>query len=247
MSYLITQAEVVALAFTDKNFLPAKVLASHIAIAHEGFLRPAIGDEFYMHLTNDAVTVEETNLINTYLKPPIAWWVRYIILPDVIAHVSNTGVQLVQPQGTVMASDKQAGLLRDQALENAKILMDTAIRFIVKNELLFPLYSYSDTVTSSVNVRGGVIFGGSRTGRKKSAPAIETVVQTGTFIVNTLADLRMQVNFANGSTLICNENNGWYQYDVTATGADDGEILIQPTNTTIGRWIKKKEIQFVNL
>ncbi len=244
MNYLITPAEVVALAFNDKNFLPGKILTIHLTIAHEGFLRPALGDDYYLHLMTGTQTEDDIVLIDNYLKAPLAMYVRYIILPDIIMHLSNTGVQLVQPQGSISASDRQAGVLRDQARENAMILMDSATRYIRQNATKFPLYSYSATVQSKTKILGGVIFGGG-TARKFSAPVSQTYIING--MIATLEILRTKSGYANGEILVCMENNGVYQYDSTSTAADDGDLVIRPRYTNAGRWIKTKELQQVNL
>ena len=247
MNQLITATEVVALAFPDKNFLPGKILSSHITVAQEGFLRPAMGDDFYLHLINDSHSDAETDLVNNYLKPALAMYVRYIILPDVIAHMSNTGLQVVQPLGTMAASDRQAGTLRDQAKDNAAILMDFAVRFIERNPATFPLYLFSETVQATTRILGGVIMGGS--GRRKiSAPAV-TVPQSGLAdaMVNKIADLRTKTGYSNGSLLICNENNGIYQYDISSVTPDNGDNSIAPASQAAGRWIMIKEIEMVNL
>ena len=243
---IITATEVVALAFPDKNFLPGKILSSHITVAQEGFLRPAMGDDFYLHLINDSHSDTETDLVNNYLKPALAMYVRYIILPDVIAHMSNTGLQVVQPLGTIAASDRQAGTLRDQAKENAAILMDYAIRFIEKNPTSFPLYSFCETVQATTRILGGVIMGGSSR-RKVSAPAVVTSQTTTDTMVNRIAELRTKMGYPNGALLICNENNGIYQYDLTSQAVDDGAVTIAPFGQSSGRWIMIKEIEMVNL
>ena len=245
MNYLITPAEVVALAFTDKNFLPSKILSTHLMIAHDGFLRPALGDDFYNHLVTDSLNSAETALVNDYLKAPLAMYVRYIIMPDIIAHASNTGVQLIQPTGTLSASDRQAGVLRDQAKQNAEILMSMAIRFIEKYPDSFPLYSYYDTVVSTTKIRGGVILGSSSR-RRVPSPAYQTT-QTGDTMVNLVSDLRGKINYSNASLMMCVQNNCIYQYDSTSTAADDGDTTLCPVGATTGRWVKIKEMQQVNL
>jgi len=243
---LITAAEVVTLAFSDKNFLTGKILAAHINIAHEGFLRPLLGDDFYNHLTTETLTADDVILVNNYLKAPLAMYVRYIILPDVIAHMSNTGAQLVVPQGTISASDRQAGTLREQAKANAEILMASAIRYIETNYTLFPLYEFEQTIQAGTRLRGGVIMGASSR-RTISAPAVTTTTTTtGDSIVNMIADLRLKVGYANNALILCNENNYLYQFNSTSEAVDDGDITIAPS-IGAGRWIMIKEIQTVNL
>lgn len=159
MNYLLTAAEVISIAFNDKNYLSGKILSSHLEIAHEALLRPSLGDDFYAELT-DSVLTSGTNktFADTYLKGPLAWYVRYLILPEIAVHVSNTGLILTQPEGTMSASDKQAGIVRDQAKANADILMRKALLYLEDNIDDFPTYAENETTRDTTKVIGGIIF-----------------------------------------------------------------------------------------
>jgi hypothetical protein len=159
MNYLLTAAEVISIAFNDKNYLSGKILSSHLEIAHEALLRPALGDDFYAELTDTVLTagVNKT-FADTYLKGPLAWYVRYLILPEIYVHVSNTGLLMAQTEGTATASDKQAGLVRDQAKANADILMRKALFYLEENIDDFPTFSSNETVNDNTKVIGGIIF-----------------------------------------------------------------------------------------
>lgn len=158
MTLLVTAAEVVTYAFNDKNFLSAKILDTNIEIAQEALLRPALGDDLFEALIATTPTGDNKTLVDTYLKKAIAYYVKYAILPDFVAHVANTGLSVMQPVGTISASDKQVGLIREQAKENARILLKSAIRYIEDNSTKYPLYKFTETIASRTNVRGGVIF-----------------------------------------------------------------------------------------
>lgn len=159
MNYLLTAAEVISIAFNDKNYLSGKILNSHLEIAHEALLRPALGDDFYAELT-DAVLTAGVNktFADTYLKGPLAWYVRYLILPEIAVHVSNTGLVLAQSDGSMSASDKQAGIVRDQAKANSDILMRKALHYLEDNIDDFPTYADNETTRDTTKVIGGIIF-----------------------------------------------------------------------------------------
>ena len=158
MTYLLTTTEVVAIAFNDKNFLPAKILNSHLEVAHEALLRPALGDTFYEELIAAAPTGVNKIFVDGYLKNPLAWYVKFVILPEIMIHVSNTGLNMIQPQGSIVVTDKQAGILRDQARQNAEILMQKALAFLDDHYLDYPNFSSLDTIRKTTKVIGGVIF-----------------------------------------------------------------------------------------
>jgi hypothetical protein len=158
MTYLITAAEAVTLAFNDKNFLSGKILDSHLEVAHEALLRPALGDTFYELLVAATPTGVNKTFVDSYLKKPLAFYVRYIILPEIMVHVSNTGMGMIQPQGTIAVTDKQAGLVREQARENAEILMQKALAYLDDHLADYPTFEVADTVRENTKVIGGVIF-----------------------------------------------------------------------------------------
>lgn len=245
---LITAEEVIALAFTDKNYLPGKILDSHIEIAQEGFLRPALGDTFYAELTAAPPAGDNATLVNSFLKRPLAWFVRYVILPEIMVHASNSGLQVVIPQGTASASDKQAGTLREQAKQNADILLGVAMRYIRDNSQLFPLYEYHETTRSTTVIKGGIIFS-RRTPRAEptSNPATTTVTTVQTGIFKTVDAVRALTAYSAGDLIFCLATNGIYEFDATSTATDDGDLVIAPTGLSAGRWLKSKELQMVNL
>jgi hypothetical protein len=158
MTLLITAADVVTLAFNDKNFLSAKIIDANIEVAQEALLRPALGDAFYESLTSGVPAGDNATMVNSYLKKALAMYVKYVMLPEIMVHTSNTGMQVVQPIGTVSATDKQSGTLRDQAKESANILLKSALRYIEANPTKYPLYEYGDTIRATTRVMGGVIF-----------------------------------------------------------------------------------------
>jgi hypothetical protein len=158
MTYLLTTTEVVTLAFNDKNFLPAKILDSHLEVAHEGFLRPALGDTFYEELIAATPTGVNKTFVDNYLKKPLAWYVKYVVLPEIMVHISNTGFAVVQPQGTIAVTDKQAGNLREQAKTNADILLRKALDYLDDNASTYPTYEAGEAVRETTRIIGGIIF-----------------------------------------------------------------------------------------
>jgi hypothetical protein len=84
--------------------------------------------------------------------------VKFVILPEIMIHVSNTGLNMIQPQGSIVVTDKQAGILRDQARQNAEILMQKALAFLDDHYLDYPNFSALDTIRETTKVIGGVIF-----------------------------------------------------------------------------------------
>lgn len=243
---LITAEEIIALAFTEKNFLPAKITTSHIQIAQEGFLRPAIGSEFFDYLTATTPAGVDATLVNNYIKPALAWYVRYIILPELMVRATNTGVQLVGAQGTTDASDKQAGILREQAKANADILIGVTVRYLNTNSDQFPYYSSGETKRNYSRVIGGIVFSKRRDKGGSKQSGVTPILMTG--VLRTIVDVRKILTYTQGDIVICAENNYMYEFSETADETDNGTTVLAPINISgAGRWLMIKELQIVNL
>jgi len=158
MTKLITSAQVVSLAFDDVNLYTSKIKDAHIYVAQEEYLRPLLGQDFYDDMIAKSEQSPYSDLITNYLIIPLAYFVKYVALPELTISVSSLGMNLVQPEGTIAATDRQAGLMREQAMDVAKALMDKAIRYIEDNETTFTEYNQADTVKSETKVLGGIIF-----------------------------------------------------------------------------------------
>lgn len=243
---LITAQEVIDLCFNDRNFLAGKILDSHIQIAQEAYIRPVLGNDLFVLLTSDIPQGDNKYLVDSYIKQPLSWYVRYVILPEIMIHAANTGIQILQPQGAASASDKQAGLLREQAKSNGDILMRVAVQFIIANNTKYPLYDYQEASTVSSKVIGGVVFSRSMKRTPAVRPSIFTSPST-VIMLSTIQQVRDLVAHNAGDMVVCLGNNYIYEYDASSEIEDDGDLILKPANSLTGRWVKTKEIQTVNL
>lgn len=158
MTLLITATEVISLAFQDKNFMAAKIKDVFIEAAQENYLRSWLGDALYEDLIKGVPAGDNKTLVDTYLKKPLAFYVKYLALPEFMVNVNNTGAQLIQAPGTISASDRQTGQLRDQAMSIAETLMRNAVRYIEANLSKFSLYESENTTRKCSKVIGGIVF-----------------------------------------------------------------------------------------
>jgi len=158
MTKLITPTQVISLAFEDVNLYTTKIKDAHIYVAQEEYLRPLLGNDFYDDMIAKFGDSPYASLIADYLLIPLAYFVKYVALPELTISVSSLGMNLVQPEGTIATTDKQAGLMRQQAMDVANALMNKAIRYIEDNETTFTEYNQADTVKSESKVLGGIIF-----------------------------------------------------------------------------------------
>lgn len=151
---LITASEAITIAFLDKNFPAAKIKDSLIDIAQEEYIRTAIGEDFYNAINVEDPPSQYDDLIGNYLQPALAYFILYLMLPEISMQITGSGINVAQTLTGQSGTDKQREMLRDQALANGNTLLSKAIRYIEDNEEDFPLYR-NRILTK---VRGGVIF-----------------------------------------------------------------------------------------
>jgi phenolic acid decarboxylase len=68
-----------------------------------------------------------------------------------------------------------------------------------------------------------------------------------TTIYATRIEIRKLTGYIEGSMAICYENNYLYRFSATETTTDNDDDYLKPYDTIVGRWVKVKEFQFVEL
>jgi hypothetical protein len=68
-----------------------------------------------------------------------------------------------------------------------------------------------------------------------------------TVFSDTRIAIRNLATHADGDRAVCHQDNFVYKYDTDNTTPDDDETYLKPYNAHIGRWVREKEYQLVNL
>jgi hypothetical protein len=170
MELLISAADVIDIAITAKNFRADYIRDSMIEIAQENYLLPVLGsrteeaatDNIYNHLMATPyanLTAEYKTLIDEYIKPALAYYVKYLIMPDVYAQMTNVGIQQnnMEYSQTVSNADKNAA--RAQAKECADVYIQKMIRLLeTSTGTSYQLYSSCSNSKNRYVNKGGLIF-----------------------------------------------------------------------------------------
>ncbi|MEG1665241.1 MAG: hypothetical protein RR066_08295 [Mucinivorans sp.] len=89
---LITPQEVIAMAFTPREKIsPTTINPIKIDLTQEHFLLPRLGSRLFGKLSS---TLAPDHFTQEYLKPALAFYVRYAIMGDMVATVDDHGVML---------------------------------------------------------------------------------------------------------------------------------------------------------
>lgn len=168
MTLLITQEEVIRLSFEDKNFNKAKIKDAVILTAQYNWLRPVLGDAFYISLlneiANDGLNQNNAFLLEDYIKPCLAYYVKFTVATDLMLEMTNKGGQKGNSDFSETITAEERGEKRNAAKATADTLRKILIDFLNKANKSYPNYQKSKVKKA---VRGGFLLG-SRRGIKQS-------------------------------------------------------------------------------
>lgn len=175
---LITSEEVVNLSFVDdKNFLHSKIKEALIFAGQEDYIRPVLGESLYTEIQkqvkSNTLTTLMRLLLTEYIKPCLAYYIKYLALPSLSRPIKNTGVQQFVGQGHRSSGYDDVKNIQKTSLRIGDALAKALTRYIEANKKSFELYCSENNVKNRIGIGGGVIM--RKRGRKKhivySAPS----------------------------------------------------------------------------
>ena len=151
---LITPAEVLALAFSPVEYRQEELVGQTvIEVAQARLLEPVFGPLY-------AVLGEAhyEDFTDEYIKPALAYSVRYLTLAERCAHVAAFGVVQGQTAYAKTAPQETLVLLRKQARSHAMTLLDRAVAHVESHPERFPEYDPEQNIGKRVLFKGGFIL-----------------------------------------------------------------------------------------
>jgi len=171
MAQLTTASEVISKAFTNLNTDPTLVKDSYIETAQIRHIKPILAngvvklsDSLYQEIVdqNNTATLTADNLIllDDYIKPCLAFFVLFEVLPHLHVNTTSAGLQLPSSDFSSTASDAQRALIRKDAIDKGNSLVDKMTEFIEdeSNEGKYPKYYASRNVSNTTTVNGGIVI-----------------------------------------------------------------------------------------
>ena len=165
---LITAQEVIDLAIPSTKVRTGFIKDAIIDIAQQDFIYPVLGeyyqtekaDNIYNMITETPyadLAAKYKTLITDYIKPALAFYIKYLIVPDIFAQITNVGVQQNDTENSHSVTAKDKDMLRSQAKKNAETLMAKLTRYL-NNSDDFPEYSSATNKFNTISHKGGLIF-----------------------------------------------------------------------------------------
>ena len=143
---LITAAEVLETAFPSNEYVPeGMIVPARIETAQLGFLRPVFG-KLYDKLGEEPYAA----FCRTYIKPALAYYVRYLMVDEQCAAIGAAGVRQNKSAYTEAVPDSR--------LHRLRTLLDKAIDYVENNPAMFPEYDPKENIRRRVLIKGGFIL-----------------------------------------------------------------------------------------
>ncbi len=154
MTTLITSAEALALAFeapgtVDESFVSEAVIIS----AERKFLRPVLGGVYEEMLAGG-----HADLLDKYVKLPLALYVKWMALPQMSARGGNMGVVQLRTGNFSPAGDATLSAIRKRIKSDARALMLRAVEHVESSPALYPGYDPEQNILKRNSIAGGIIL-----------------------------------------------------------------------------------------
>jgi len=175
---LINKGEIISIAMTQSSMDATLIDDKTILIAEITHLKEHLGDYFWGELRkkhdssySGTITDDESTLLNNYIVPCLAFFVKYELLNDLQYNTTNAGVVTNDDEFSDPVDDFEMSILKDDTYRKAEILRKDMMRWLDDddNKGVFPEYesSQNDRYLSGNNVTrlGGILAYGSRLNR----------------------------------------------------------------------------------
>ncbi|MCC8087932.1 MAG: hypothetical protein LIO79_01495 [Rikenellaceae bacterium] len=152
MKNLITADEVIEIAFTYKDQISRRIVTDClITTAQVKFIKPVLGKLF------TAIMENKFDWFNrNYIKPPLAFFVKYLTFAELSTSTGNIGVFTNRNTGKHYLTHQETMRYRRETKKNADILLEEAINYIFENTDQFE--GFLPPIRNSRIISGGFIL-----------------------------------------------------------------------------------------
>ncbi|BAQ92962.1 hypothetical protein [uncultured Mediterranean phage uvMED] len=179
---LISADEVAEMAMSHANMDSTIIDDNIILIAEITHLKEHLGDYFWGRLreknhpprtgnsnNHETLNDNELTLVDNYIKPCLAFYVKYEVLNDMQYNTTSAGIMINEDDWSESADAKEMGVLKDDTLRKANILRKDMMRWLLDsdNDNVFPDYDSSENDIhwdgDKVTRLGGILAYGNKT------------------------------------------------------------------------------------
>lgn len=154
MKNLITNEQIISLAFGDGEYLSAEVIRdSDIASAIERYIIPVVGAELYKEMVDGS----HTSLVEEYVAPALAMAVRTMIQPALNVRTGQTGLHISSSLRADTSTKSAMQLLQKSLRLRRQSLLRRLSNYLKKEASAFPSYNPNCDVMQKCSIYGGYV------------------------------------------------------------------------------------------
>lgn len=159
---LITAAQVISTSFTNISSDEDLIRATLIRSAEIQYIRPALGDELYALIvaehTAGTYTLDNESLLENYIQPALAYYVKLLALPDLNLNTTSQGLMKNNAEFASQASSSERAELAQSTKQIADSIISDMIKLITEDENdRYPTYNTGTNITSKRAIGGFLI------------------------------------------------------------------------------------------
>lgn len=154
MKNLITNEQVISLAFGDGEYLsPEVVLDSDIVAAAEKYILPVVGEELYEEMLNGS----HNSLVDNFVAPALAMAVRTMIQPALNVRTGQTGLHISSSMRADTSTKSAAQMLQKSLYARRQVLLKRLSNHLKRHASEFASYNPEKDVLQRCSINGGYV------------------------------------------------------------------------------------------
>ena len=154
MKNLITNEQVISLAFGDGEYIsPEVILDSDIALAADRHIIPVVGKELYKEMLNGS----QSALLKDYVAPALAMAVRTIIQPALNVRTGQAGLSISSSLRSDSSTKSAINTLQRSLRNRRQALLRRLSNYLKNHASEFPSYEVSRDAMQRCSIDGGYV------------------------------------------------------------------------------------------
>ena len=154
MNKMITAADVVTIAF-NRSLNANKISDSMILTAQYKYLRPVLTEDLDEAFEADVDGSTYTTL-KTFTDQALAWWVKYLVLPELFVEVSDRGVNILEGLNASSVTDQRFIDYREHVLTIAQEKSKQLTEHLYDSD--YDGYVPGENPENNVIIAGNIVF-----------------------------------------------------------------------------------------
>ena len=154
MKNLITNEQVISLAFGDGEYLsPEVVLDADIVAAAEKYILPVVGEELYEEMVDGS----HQSLVDNFVAPALAMAVRTMIQPALNVRTGQTGLHISSSMRADSSTKSAAQMLQKSLYARRQVLLKRLSNHLKRHASEFASYNPEKDVLQRCSINGGYV------------------------------------------------------------------------------------------